>query len=181
MKKHKLIFIDIDGVLNNKQDGTSYFCFNPDTYGVSEKNLNVLKYILEKTDAKLVLSTSWRNHDDNYAYPYNGKEYKSPLRKFINDLGADKFFPISAAPHLHKHSKASDIEGFFYLMKETMNIDPEDVEYAVLDDQTNQGLHIFENHFFCIDLNVGLTMNDAESIIFNLNGVKDYEIAHDKK
>ena len=66
-------------------------------------------------------------------------------------------------------------------MKEMMNIDPEDVEFAVLDDQTNQGLHIFENHFFCIDLNVGLTMNDAESIIFNLNGVKDYEVAHDKK
>lgn len=175
MNKYKLIFIDIDGVLNNKQDGTSYFCFNPETYGLSEKNMNVLRHILKETGARLVLSTSWRNHDDNYAYPYNGKEYKSPLKKFIDEIGQENFFIISKAPHLHKHSKASDIDGFFYVAKERLKVDSEDFKFAVLDDQTNQGLHIFGNSFFCIDLNNGLTMNDAESIIFHLNGVKDYE------
>lgn len=175
MIKRKLIFIDIDGVLNNKKDGTSYFCFNPETYGLSEKNMDVLRHILKETDAKLVLSTSWRNHDENYAYPYHGKEYKSPLKKFIDDIGPNNFFTIPKAPHLHKHSKASDIEGFFYVMKEFLKAELEDTKFAVLDDQTNQGLHIFGSSFFCIDLNNGLTMNDAESIIFHLNGVKDYE------
>ena len=44
----KVIFLDIDGVLNKK--GRT----------INIDLLNILKYILEKTNAKIVISSSWR-------------------------------------------------------------------------------------------------------------------------
>lgn len=49
----KVIFLDVDGVLNSMQDGYS---FELET----NKHFELLKQIIDKTNAKLVLSSSWR-------------------------------------------------------------------------------------------------------------------------
>jgi len=168
MSDLKLIFIDIDGVLNNMVDETSYFTYDPHKYGLSDANIGILKHILAETGAKLVLSTSWRNHDDDFAYPWRDLRFKSPLRKFMQEMGNDAFFEIKSAPHLDGATKAQDIIGFFYILKDQFGLDMSEVRFAVIDDQTNQDLQRFTHNFFLTDKEVGLTWNDAVSIIHHL-------------
>ena len=167
----KLIFIDIDGVVNNIDDNTSYFSYDPSKYGLSKTNMKILKYIIKNTNAKLVLSTSWRNHDDDYCYPYKGLLFKSPLREFILRTGKKNFYEHESAPHMKGFQKYFDILGFFY--KYDININ--EANFAVLDDQTNQLLEKFGENFFLIDGQTGLTKPVAESIIVHLNKEKKYD------
>lgn len=167
----KLIFIDIDGVMNNLSDNTSYFSYDPEKYGLSKINISALKHILKSTNAKLVLSTSWRNHALDYCYPYHGLLFKSPLKQFISVMGRKSFYDMSCSPHMKGFQKYYDILGFFY--KNDLNIN--NVAYAVLDDQTNQLLEKFGENFFLIDGQTGLTKTLAESIIVHLNKEKKYD------
>ena len=57
----KVIFLDIDGVLNS----SAYDRERSDTDGnIDKTRLPLLKELVDKTDAKIVLSTSWRKHWD---------------------------------------------------------------------------------------------------------------------
>lgn len=68
MKKY--IFLDIDGVLNSEHtlDQTS----EANASIISDQLVKNLSYLVEKTDAKIVLSSSWRTYfDDNIDKPIN--------------------------------------------------------------------------------------------------------------
>jgi hypothetical protein len=52
-KEIKVIFLDIDGVLNSAQDRFSYTI-------ETDKHLQLLKQLVDKTNARIVLSSSWR-------------------------------------------------------------------------------------------------------------------------
>ena len=52
----KIIFLDIDGVLNCRNSKPS--CFG--IMGVDNKKVEVLKSIVDKSGAKIVLISSWR-------------------------------------------------------------------------------------------------------------------------
>ena len=168
MSKLKLIFIDIDGVLNNMDDETSYFTYDPSKYTLSKTNIDALRKVLDQTGAKLVLSTSWRNHDKDYAFNYHGKLFKSPLKKFIEEIGKEHFYEHDSAPHLSGYQKYCDILGFFY----KYDLDIQNVKFAVLDDQMNQLLEKFGDSFFFIDGQHGLTSGIADSVIIHLNKEK---------
>ena len=49
----KVIFLDVDGVLNSAQDGYSIRL-------KTDSHLKLLQYIVKETGAKIVLSSSWR-------------------------------------------------------------------------------------------------------------------------
>lgn len=167
--KEKIIFLDIDGVLNNKNDGSSYYCMNPSMYGFSNENLNNLKSILSSTNAKIVFSTSWRNHEDDFEYCYNGINFKSPLKKITESLKTHLHSQWKC-PHFHRMLKKDDILGWFYQMKHIENKDIfDDYNFVILDDVRNQGLDFFGKSFFCIDIDKGLTKNDAEAVSLFLN------------
>lgn len=168
MKKLKLIFLDIDGVLNNVLDGTSYFCLNPNTYGISEKNVKYLENVIDETGAKIVWITSWRNHPDDHEYFYNDMKYVSHFKE-INDRLKNHLFEISKCPHIKKSSKSDDIMGFFYLLQERYGLNPEDINYVILDDARNHGLERFNRNFFNTDVTTGLTETYARSISLYLN------------
>lgn len=165
---HKLIFLDIDGVLNNKNDGSSYYCMDPKKYGISKYNFGNLKYLLMLTNAKIVLSTSWRNHDYTYRYRYNNIIFKSPLKSVETKLKNDFFF-VSKCPHISGSNKYEDILGFFYNVHQTDELNKSDFNFVVLDDARNQDLDKFGKRFFCIDIQNGLTKSDAEAIALYLN------------
>ena len=161
----KLLFLDIDGVLNNIQDATSYYLINPERYGISSKNIENLKYIMRKTNVKIVSISSWRYKDADYEFDFNGLKFKSPFLEFKNMIPAEFFYKDPDAPHLDKMLKCTDILGFFY----KNNLKLSEVNFAVVDDQVNQGLDIFKENFFKTDPKYGLTEDIATNIIFHLN------------
>ena len=61
----KIIFLDVDGVLNSEQDRFSWTI-------ESDKHLILLACIVRRTDAKIVVSSSWRNCSllDTVNYPH---------------------------------------------------------------------------------------------------------------
>lgn len=60
----KIIFLDIDGVLNNLVHMQMRITFNDIKGGLYEEfdpaNLNLFRLTVEKTDAKIVISSAWR-------------------------------------------------------------------------------------------------------------------------
>lgn len=79
----KLIFLDIDGVLNNdnwwkrnNSAGTPVRLVIDDTVDFDKDSMKVLNTIIEKTGAKVVISSSWRNY-----YPLE------VLKKVLKDNG----------------------------------------------------------------------------------------------
>ena len=128
----KVIFLDIDGVLN-----TERYCkiqvkrAMADSY---EANFNFdpicmrcLKELIDKTGAKIVLSSSWReNPKDEYFYQFQ-------LNLKVYGL-LDSF--ISTTPIFH----SSDIRG--EEIKLWLNINKniyKDIEYIIIDDEDNMG------------------------------------------
>lgn len=63
----KYIFLDIDGVLNSEHT-LDESCENMNqkiASIISDQYLRNLQYIVEKTDAKIILSSSWRVYFNN--------------------------------------------------------------------------------------------------------------------
>lgn len=90
----KVIFLDIDGVLNGYSKWTyrvfrfadkihlrHWLVRHYDIFGVRTYKVWLLKRIIEKTDAKIVLSSSWRGQWDT-PYEKCGPRMKTLKRKF---------------------------------------------------------------------------------------------------
>lgn len=101
MHKKKIIFLDIDGVLNgysflrdtlakkifgNNPNMINWYRKHFDIFGVDRFKVFILWIIIKLTGAKIVLSSSWRFE---YMVNYNDK---SPRQKALHD--AFKFFHI---------------------------------------------------------------------------------------
>lgn len=73
----KVIFCDVDGVLNNAVTKAR----SPSGYtGVSDKLILKLKLIVDETGAIIVLSSDWRLAKDD---PVHGKDYRYLVRKLL--------------------------------------------------------------------------------------------------
>ena len=73
----KVIFCDVDGVLNNAVTKAR----SPSGYvGVSDQLILKLKAIVSKTGAAIVLSSDWRLVKDD---PVHGKDYRYLARKLL--------------------------------------------------------------------------------------------------
>ncbi len=57
----KVIFLDIDGVLNSYAYDRQRA---PDDGNIDATRLELLKLLIDKTEAKIVLTSSWREHWD---------------------------------------------------------------------------------------------------------------------
>ena len=80
----KVLFLDVDGVLNSSQDG---FTIKLGT----DKHLELLKQIVDKTDAKIVLSSSWRISNKTKSFIENMlKEYGMSIMSSTPDLGSSR-------------------------------------------------------------------------------------------
>lgn len=84
-----VIFIDIDGVFTSARTGW----YNFDIYAV-----NFIRWVCEKSNSKLVVSSTWRkNHNYNFFASIFGEEYlhkhfrTTSLRTIYNDYDISKF------------------------------------------------------------------------------------------
>ena len=158
----KVIFLDIDGVLNVIPQGHDAFggIFHPDF-------VDNLKRIIDETDAKIVISSSWR---------HSGLQKMLDMWEFRNLPGE----VIGVTPDLYRFL---DFEGERTMVRgdeiqAVLNIHQEITHYVILDDDTDMLKHQLGNfvqtsnninHPDCIDIGYGLTKECTNKAIRILN------------
>ena len=115
----KVIFLDFDGVLNSEK-----YVRNFSGYGViiDPTRMALLKHIIDKTKAKIVLSTSWREHWEQCTGKCNdtGKE----INKIFNEFNLSIF---DKTPSIGGN-REDEIESW-------LKSNPETENFVVLDDR----------------------------------------------
>lgn len=84
-KKDKIIFLDVDGVLNNHRFITNnQFLSSESRRNIDNEKVMVLKTIVAQTGARIVLSSSWRLQFDRSLQPLSGaaKELVDKLAEY---------------------------------------------------------------------------------------------------
>lgn len=156
----KILFLDIDGVLNNHTSGTMYLSGSDEHYGIDENNVQQLLRILRNTDCQIVWSTNWRNHPDDWSWGNEKHQYHSPFpalrKRFKNFVHKD-----SEAPHTDGADKAYDIACWIQNHRKEL----ENGCIVILDDMSNQRLDVYGSCFKKTDPNFGLTEMMADQII----------------
>lgn len=164
----KIVFLDIDGVLNNVQHahwlhdhvakaagfGQPWELdkgnFSRETVGWDDQNVHALRCIIEETDADIIISSTWRLGRRapffRQCFAAFGWE-KAPVRGMtgvINEVGS---------------IRGDEINDFLSNVKTD--------RWVCLDDD---GDFHPENNLVQTDVEIGLTMEDAEKAIEILNG-----------
>ena len=113
----KVIFLDIDGVMNSTDYIINYALKNNIKGILAEidpKTIKMLKFALDVTGAQIVLSSSWR-------YCHICEELKELFSKYGINLN-------EKTPELHTHKRGLEIKQY---LKEHPNIE----QYLILDDE----------------------------------------------
>lgn len=151
----KIIFLDIDGVLNCWS--TTRFLFNHCLFVDTRKVLR-LRDIVERTNAQIVLSSSWRcteSASDKRAYHQLMEEFKRLRCPLWIDVT-----PIIPVVNREKEIQA-------WLEKH-----PEVTNYVILDDYWQELMEEIEHLVIC-DEAIGLTKKEAERAIAMLNNEEE--------
>lgn len=160
----KVIFLDIDGVLNTEVYICSVFqCVelmggnahkdmrgHMDGFGHQFDPLAVraLKLIIDKTDAKIVISSTWRG----------------ARLSVMQDLWKKRNLPgdvIDVTPFLHKEVRGEEISAW---LKSRNDVDG----YLIIDDDSDM-LDRQKPHFLRTDFQYGLMINQYENAVEILN------------
>lgn len=168
----KVIFLDIDGVLNNEVFVNAFWaiCKQVDLKRSQAKALhkivmrddygnlfcptatNMLNYILEETGAKIVISSTWR---------FMGEK---EIKQMWIDRGL-KGEIIGVTPHLPSRLRGQEIEDWLEWYKSE---NQDDIQYVIIDDDKDMLPHQMQN-FVQTDPFYGITFNDAIQAIKILN------------
>jgi hypothetical protein len=147
MKPEKVIFLDIDGVLNTdkhlRKFGRDY---------IDQKLISILRAIVLQSKAEIVLSSTWRL--DNYAKNLVKQALETKDLKFI-----------CCTPHIESTTKKRTNRA--EEIKKWVEKHPSVKKYAVLDDRDDAGYGI-EKSFFQTDPRIGLTYSIAEKVVEHL-------------
>lgn len=143
----KIIFLDLDGVLNN--------WYHPDL--IDPKNVLVLKKIIKLTNAKIVLTTSNK-------YPFQREKIKnikgSYLEKYIKILQNNGLSIYDLTPYVEEN-RSLEIKAY---LKSNPNI----TDFVIIDDELVSP-ELLKYQVF-LDWNTGLLEKHIKPIIAILNG-----------
>lgn len=168
----KVIFLDLDGVLNTEEhfaylrnnglDTTDYFgnLFSP----VAVKNL---QQIIDATDAKIVISSSWRFAGmDVLKIMWKKRQLPGNIYDITSLYVADDFI------REHMHEECFDYSEVIFSARELeisswLQDHPEVTNYAILDDLSS--MKQYEANYVRINPETGITSENAEQAIKILN------------
>jgi hypothetical protein len=143
----RVIFLDIDGVLNRTKEATHI--------RIDEDCVQRLKTLIEHTDAKVVLSTFWRHFDEYITYILHREGIaadvvigRTPGRTGSQHLSA------SAADEAQYASRAAEI-------KTWLAQHPEVTQFVILDDRPSAADASLQAHFVQTLSDHGLTDADV--------------------
>ncbi len=146
----RIIFLDVDGVLNNGSWAMEMYDKGIRTYRddiLYEPALEGLKRIVDATDAQIVVSSSWRQIPTAYKH----------LQEWLEMYGM-KVADIT--PYVGG-CRGDDITAWF-------NRNPGEWSYVILDDEDDMDGHM--DHLVQTDFDVGLIDEDCERAISLLLG-----------
>lgn len=147
MERIKVIFLDIDGVLNNRRTTRTTTCTHY-TF-VSARLVKNLKRIVDETGAKVVLSSDWRYDRDNPMCNGDFLELRGELRRY-----GIQFYGFT--PELPTAHRGAEIEQWLQNHTEVEN-------YVILDDRTD--IEPNKDHWVRTFLSSGLGKEETEKAI----------------
>lgn len=151
----KVIFLDVDGVLNSKET----FANNKNNFEnqINNKLLNNLKYIIDETKAEVILSSTWRYYFHNHPVDcFNRKLLENKLAS----IGV-KIFDITPIYCKNCASRADEI-------KYWLNNTEEEIENFIVIDDNDDELSQFGEKFIHTSFEFGLTKELAQEAIKQL-------------
>jgi len=148
----KVIFLDFDGVIND------YMTINE----INEYNVEMLKRILDETDAKIVVTSSHK-----YSYQRNNnKEGFFNNNYYVRTLKENGIDVFDWTPHIKQHGIKDDQREQEIL--EYLKNHPEITQYLILDD--DYIIESLKEHEIFLDLQSGLREKYVVPAIKILNG-----------
>ena len=156
----KIIFLDVDGVLNTSRTQRRLNCSNEFTFVDTRKVLR-LRDIVERTGAKLVLSSTWRLGAMPDAF-YLEREALRELAAEFRRVRCPLWFDIT--PCLPRAKRWQEINAWL------MNHDTDD--FIILDD-VGEELKPFDDKLVLTNMRDGLTKERAELAIKMLGEVEN--------
>lgn len=150
----KYIFLDFDGVLNNKKS-------KKDT--IESHLVELLNYIIEATNALVVVSSSWRkNHSViELQQILENKEFKGK----VIDVTPCLYFQL---PYTLSVPRGCEIKAWLEANKQFHGAKMSEVKYVIIDDDTDM-LYWHRNNFVQTNSIYGLTKEDVDKAIQILN------------
>lgn len=159
----KVIFLDIDGVLNIISQGHDEFGSIFHSHLVDN-----LKYLIEQTGAKIVISSSWRlNGEKEMKAMWDKRKLPGEVIDITPYMGNNDFIGYTIP-------RGCEIAWYLNEFEEELNI----TNYVILDDDTDMLLKQKDNfvkcsenkdHPDCVDVGYGLTKICTEKAIEILN------------
>lgn len=137
----KVIFLDVDGVLNSAQDGYSIRLR-------TDSHLKLLQRIVKKTGAKIVLSSSWR-----IGFTPASRNLLARFKEYGLEL-------MDCTPELPASCRGDEIRQWL-----TDNVYNYDIEnFVILDDEANMA-EFTDKNLVQTDTNIGLQKQDTVECI----------------
>lgn len=169
----KLIFLDVDGVLNHEQyyqrvRGGKKIIRLPDeaphgAEDIDPESVKALNFIIEKTGAKVVFSSSWRTSHtiESITEVLDYRGFKGEVISMTPKLYFQPEYGYSVP-------RGCEIKAWMETNKDKLNNKMSRVPYVILDDDSDM-MYWQRNNFLHIDRFVGLTYGMANRAISILN------------
>ena len=153
----KVLFLDIDGVLNYEGCDSRY----GSVYFVMEEKVHMLKEIISKTDAKIVLTSTWRHGLTDLML---GEEtFEAGLYEaFINTL-EEHDMEIYGCTGEDEATRGEEIEFWLQVAEEKIE------GFVILDDMGPEQFCAYEPYLVQTALSVGLEQEHVNLVINMLN------------
>ena len=171
----KILFLDIDGVLNYMPDRESLQIlknnlgnekFQHEIYGFSERLVKYLKMIIDATNCKIVFSTSWRYFKDHHI---EGSDWRKALADLLN---VDQSIFIGNTPDISSgwDGNFSRRRGSEIKMWLECNTEPGKYKFCIIDDEVVDIISVLpKKNVIHTDMRVGLTQDNVDEAIRILN------------
>ena len=141
----KILFVDVDGVLNSAQDGYSIKLS-------TDSHLKFLRMIVKSTGANIVLSSSWR-----IGFTPASKNLLARFKEYGLEL-------MDCTPELSGACRGDEIRKWLEEFETEYDVE----RFAILDDESDMA-EFTETNLIQTDTNVGLQKADAIKCIRLLN------------
>ena len=146
----KIIFLDVDGVLNNDDTTSTYRVFA----GWEKKCIYRLNHIIRKTDAAIVISSSWRMH----------RSMNEIIHLFNVEMGIRGTI-LGSTPVQNIEERGAEISAWMKFFKKKIGRDID--RFVIIDDVDPL---MFQDHWIETDTCIGLTNKEVEKAVCSLNG-----------